>query len=432
MSGSKRRSLLGRDRKPRLGGRLYLAYCFACLGLTIVLVAAVVWEVYAPIEDAQLWRERLQPWESGVEALMGFSLCFETMFSLRSLGKTRPSPDRWRALDVMITGLAIFCGGILALIRLATGGDRPGAGATPCPRDTGAGLVDTSAWPAMNMSAREGGFLAKQMEGTTVWVVMVLERSYLPLLVLCFALKAFRTMHSMPPATLARKLSARKFPTVGIQFVPELPRQIVDPRKPCQGLARPVLTPEVVCRLREFLPCYLRFAEWELAYSPAVHGTSLNTFYRQQAGPNLIVIEDAQGGIFGAFVLSPWHITRGSYGKPESFVFVVRQGATVSSASHSEAAERDLEQDIGTYRQSMNLDEPTIDVFWANPGQGRVMQWSDKKMFGVGGALVVCDDFLHGSTSSCGTFGSGPLSPHGKDFVIRSLECWHIGTHDAV
>mmetsp|Transcript_67899 Transcript_67899/g.176383 ORF Transcript_67899/g.176383 Transcript_67899/m.176383 type:complete len:115 (+) Transcript_67899:377-721(+) len=69
-----------------------------------------------------------------------------------------------------------------------------------------------------------------------------------------------------------------------------------------------------------------------------------------------------------------------------------------------------------------------VDVFWAVPQQGRIIQWSDSKMLGFGDAVVIFDDFLRGSSGECEAFGSTPLSAAGLEFVIRDFECWQVGT----
>merc|ERR1712113_767576 len=86
-----------------------------------------------------------------------------------------------------------------------------------------------------------------------------------------------------------------------------------------------ILTAEERSEIMTHLPVWCRFRRWDLLYSPMLHGLSLQTFYRNQAGPNLIVVRDAKGHIFGGFCEEPWHICpRGYRGKGESFVFTAR------------------------------------------------------------------------------------------------------------
>eukprot|EP00811_Abedinium_folium_P036714 NODE_9398_length_1427_cov_4.226154.p1 GENE.NODE_9398_length_1427_cov_4.226154~~NODE_9398_length_1427_cov_4.226154.p1 ORF type:complete len:408 (+),score=148.20 NODE_9398_length_1427_cov_4.226154:183-1226(+) len=80
---------------------------------------------------------------------------------------------------------------------------------------------------------------------------------------------------------------------------------------------------------REFasnLPTALRWLPaWRLAYSPRVHGTSLQAFFRRMAheGPSLLLVQDSAGIVFGGFASMPWHIADRYYGTGESFVFRV-------------------------------------------------------------------------------------------------------------
>lgn len=344
-------------------GMCYFVYCLLCLVMTTTLLAVAAWEFFIPSEEASDWRRRLRPWEEAIEIIVGIALCIEISIVMYLLGwRQGLFLDRWRVLDAFVAGLTLFCGTFFLIRRLAGG----------------VGL---------------GPFL---------------DGVYLPMLGLRFALQPFRILST---ASMVVRASRLRQATV-IEMTPELPPKPVDPRKPCEGLTRSFLSTELVAQLRDFLPVHLRFDEWELAYSPGVHGTSLSTFYRQQSGPNIIAVQDVHGGIFGAFVLQPWRPTKGAYGMPESFVFVARQPAEKEQDDSSSA-------------------EPNLGIFWALQKAGQVVQWSNSKMFGVGHALTVHEDFLHGSTGDCNTFGSAPLSSAGGDFVIRGFECWRVGSGDA-
>eukprot|EP00971_Amphidinium_carterae_P002973 58256-Amphidinium_carterae.1 len=101
------------------------------------------------------------------------------------------------------------------------------------------------------------------------------------------------------------------------------------------------LSASAVSQIREQLPAHLRFKEWHLAYAPDVHGTSLRTFYRAQQGPNVLVVRDTGGAVFGGYAAESWRQADSSYGSTESFVFVVRGNTVVSApsaAAHDVAA----------------------------------------------------------------------------------------------
>merc|ERR1740123_1194255 len=92
-----------------------------------------------------------------------------------------------------------------------------------------------------------------------------------------------------------------------------------------------------------------------------------------------------------------------------------------------------------------------LKIFPATMLKGRVIQWSDLKMLGMGRALVVREDLLHGTSGACESFASPPLSSKMQtagtckavddsiplpaitsptadvDFVVHDFECWVIG-----
>lgn len=382
----------------------YLVYCLLCFSLTSALLVAAAWEAMAPSEEAH-WR-RLRPWEEAAEIVVGAALCAEISISVRKQGRRRFLRNPWRLVDTAVAGLTVLCGAFFLLRRVS---------------DAAIGDV-------------------------------LLEDIDVPVLAMRFALQPLRLL-----SAASMVVRAGQYRQAAVQ-VPDSPK-FTDPRRPCEGLVRPVLTPELVAELRELLPCYLRFADWELAYSPSVHGTSLSTFYRQQAGPNIIVIKDSSGGLFGAFVTAPWRPTAGSYGGPESFVFSAPHSSSVAAleaampeqnsaecvdiakgmdaqsipdtTNHAEPL-RDIAKgmDAQIIPDTTKPAEPLLEVSWAALGLGRILQWSDGRRFGVGRAFTVQEDFLHGSTDSCETFGSGALSPAGQELVIRDFECWRVGVVD--
>lgn len=386
----------------------YLVYCFTCLTLTLLLMILAVWEAAMPQDESRFWHRKLRPEEEAVEAFVGAAMCMETALMLHLVGRKHFLRDPWRVLDTIVAGLTFICG-IFFLFR------------------------------------------------RHIHEAEIVEEIDKPVLALRFALQPCRMVATGFMVARARKRTAPEDPE---------PLTPLDPRLPCEGLARPILSSDLALQVREMLPIHLRFSQWELVYSPAVHGTSLTTFYRQQEGPNVIVIRDAQGGIFGGFATNSWQPTNGSYGLPEAFVFTVRppdSGAKASvptavppvAAPQAPVASPDEAAGPEPLTPYSNMDdgplelptkavtpassssnsngaepEPLLDFFWAVPKVGRLIQWSDQKMLGLGYALTVHDDFLRGQSSECPTFCSRPLSLAGKEFVIRDFECWRVGVSD--
>lgn len=398
--GPQARSFRPRHRPSPSRTRCYVAYCVVCLAVTGALLVATLWEGWAPRSEAHWWRRRLRPWEEAGESFVGAALCAETLGPLRVLGVRLFLQDRWRLLDAAVAALTLLCGFFFLFRRVVH------------------------------------------------HVEDVVEDIDVPMLGMRFALQPIRILSTASMVVRAR----RRQMSQGI----ELPRAppVRDPRRP--AAVESALTPELASEIRELLPVTLRFLDWELIYCPSVHGTSLQTFYRQQVGPNILVVRDAHGGLFGGFAAEPWRPETGAYGfRGEAFVFVSRQLTNPiraappcpgqSPKSSTAGGEGDCfhaldgtpvpvddpdERQTSVARTASSgsvAPSPALDVFWAISQRGHAVQWSDSKMFGFGRAMVVCEDFLRGSSHNCEAFLSPPLSSAGDDFIIRSLECWHVG-----
>ncbi|KZV95774.1 TLD-domain-containing protein [Exidia glandulosa HHB12029] len=92
----------------------------------------------------------------------------------------------------------------------------------------------------------------------------------------------------------------------------------------------PVLSSAVASKIRPHLPPLSRLASsWTLLYSLDQHGISLSTLYKRCALPAdeetprqaLVVVRDADDGIFGAFIGEGVFQRRGYYGSGESFLW---------------------------------------------------------------------------------------------------------------
>jgi len=78
--------------------------------------------------------------------------------------------------------------------------------------------------------------------------------------------------------------------------------------------------------LRQNLPGYNKYADWELLYSTQAHGISFNTFQMKTADrvPTLIVIEDSNGYVFGGFCSEAWSKHTSYFGTGQSFLFTLK------------------------------------------------------------------------------------------------------------
>eukprot|EP00775_Hariotina_reticulata_P009710 gene9710-9869_t len=140
------------------------------------------------------------------------------------------------------------------------------------------------------------------------------------------------------------------------------------------------------------LPPRFQSRPWFLLYSTARHGISLTTLYRRAAGrsPSVLLVRDIAGYVFGAYCTEPWRPAPRFFGTGESFVFQLE----VRSA---------LKNDFFQYAQPESL---------AVGGLGAFAIWLDAEL-------------LHGSSGSCGTFGSPSLASR-EEFKVATVELWGL------
>jgi len=244
------------------------------------------------------------------------------------------------------------------------------------------------------------------------WGLLLLQRAFahmaekfmadvdLPLFTLRFILQPFRLLASL---SMVRRVTRMQKNTVDINF-DVLERAEINVQTSEDSR---IMTPELRSEVTTHLPVWCRFRPWDLLYSPHVHGTSMQTFFRHQAGPNLVVLRDAKGHIFGGFSEEPWRIApRGYRGTGESFVFTSRPLKDTRARGPS------ISSSIGFYHAT---GEPDSVLFWADSGT-----------FALSNALVIRDDFRCGSSEPCPAFGSPALTDDGLDFVISDFECWGL------
>lgn len=177
---------------------------------------------------------------------------------------------------------------------------------------------------------------------------------------------------------------------------------------------RPLLREAMAALLSDYLPVVLRVAgnvEWRLAYTPKVHGVSIQTFYRMLGtdATTVLIVRDSTGNVFGGFGTQPWTPggLHGFFGTGESFVFSF--GAAAAEESHLQ---------LRCYT-------------WCGHASNQFFQYADHEYFAMGGgaegrhALAIKDDFLHGFSHRSSTFENAPLSSQ-EEFVISDLEVWAL------
>lgn len=166
----------------------------------------------------------------------------------------------------------------------------------------------------------------------------------------------------------------------------------------------------------EGVPVRFHECDLQLVYSTNLHGMSLSTLYNrvQSSSPTIIALRDTKGRVFGCYAAVPWkaHATR-YYGTGESFVFSV-------------------------------LSDHTVDVYnWTRDRSNNFFQFTSGTFLAIGGgtgshfALWIDEDLLMGTTSSCATFSSPPLTnsrdsvdegpqEDGVEYQIVALEVWSL------
>ncbi|KAG7272243.1 hypothetical protein CRUP_001521 [Coryphaenoides rupestris] len=152
-------------------------------------------------------------------------------------------------------------------------------------------------------------------------------------------------------------------------------------------------------RLAAQMPARTQGYPWHLAYSTAVHGTSLKTLYRNMAGldnPVLLVIKDMQNKVFGAFSTEPFKVSDSCYGTGEMFLY-------------------SFGPDFKAYR-------------WTGENSYFVRGHLESLQIGGGAGSfgLWLDDNLHrGASYSCPTFHNQPLSTQ-QDFLVQNIEVWTL------
>ncbi|KAL7268857.1 oxidation resistance protein 1 [Rhizina undulata] len=170
--------------------------------------------------------------------------------------------------------------------------------------------------------------------------------------------------------------------------------------------------------IRLLLPARLQLHDtWILAYSLEQHGVSLATLYgRCKKGSFVLIVKDALGGVFGAFVNEALHPSGRYYGTGECFLWK----AMILPPSRGGASTADRTDRIR---------------FKAFPYSGinDYMILCDHSYLSIGGGdgkygLWLDDVFEKGVSSSCLTFGNERLSEEGEKFDIIGVELWKVGS----
>jgi len=170
---------------------------------------------------------------------------------------------------------------------------------------------------------------------------------------------------------------------------------------PPRLLNESLIITEEICskfpRICEAFPKGLQMKEWNLLYSTSKHGISLHTLYRrlqEKKGPTVLVVEDCNHFIFGAFLSEKIHVAKSYYGTGETFLFSV---------------------------------SPTVNVYkWTRKNTFFMICEEDSLAIGGGGTsfgLWLDESFDRGCSSPCDTFDN-PTMASEEQFQCYNLEVW--------
>eukprot|EP01022_Parablepharisma_sp_SALTPOND_P001097 TRINITY_DN105585_c2_g1_i1.p1 TRINITY_DN105585_c2_g1~~TRINITY_DN105585_c2_g1_i1.p1 ORF type:complete len:398 (-),score=20.93 TRINITY_DN105585_c2_g1_i1:3502-4695(-) len=182
------------------------------------------------------------------------------------------------------------------------------------------------------------------------------------------------------------------------------------PRESC------ILTENMKKLLGIKVPPLFKRKKWTLAFTINEDGVSMRTFYNnlEKYNPTILVIQDTNGDVFGAFASEQWHRSGHYYGTGESFLFKF-----------------DVVFIVGVYKQDA---KETLETYrWT--GTNDMILYSDDNKIAIGGGyysrndksnrstigLLICEDFLTGRTGRCETFDNELLS-RSEEFKIANFE----------
>ena len=162
-----------------------------------------------------------------------------------------------------------------------------------------------------------------------------------------------------------------------------------------------ILSDEQMKKLAQMVPARAQVCPWELLYSTATDGFSLNTMYRQTLDVDcdnlcLLVIKDSKDNIFGALLTTPPSMSlRKIKGTGETFLWTFTPTLKKFAASY----ENDYYHNFTT---------STIMVG-----------------YGKGTGLFLDDSLYNGRTTKCNTFNNDPLTTE-EHFTIKGVEVWSV------
>jgi len=188
--------------------------------------------------------------------------------------------------------------------------------------------------------------------------------------------------------------------------------------------------------LLQIRPC------WQLGYSMAVDGVSLRTMYRQvsEVGPCVLIVEDSNNCIFGAFLSEGLRPVNQCYGSHECFVFRYPRdvGGWLTEIYCQEPPRPEIRRSVVTDDDDSAVGDASV----ASEQYEALKKCQAFQQVASPSAAVFCDhtgivigidgpglfidqDLLRGVSWPSKAMRSPCLAGAGPDFVVRNLEVWH-------
>lgn len=161
-----------------------------------------------------------------------------------------------------------------------------------------------------------------------------------------------------------------------------------------------IMTDDHLRELVEALPLRLDGCPLHLVFGTEQHGFSLSKMYRNMHdidSPILLLIQDTDDHVFGAFLSTPFNIQEHFCGTGESFLFTFVGGFK----AYSWTGENSL------------FCRGCVENLWIGSGDGT---------FG----LYLDGDIYKGRTQHCKTYNNDPLTGGPEEFVVNRMEAWYF------
>jgi hypothetical protein len=290
---------------------------------------------------------------------------------------------------------------------------------------------------------------------------------------------ARRLSEDVPDTALGRALSVNlngsmTDPTLGVYRPPSVPKRRPSPFQPPpltpltlrgykNGMSNSskILSRAVAEEIRLLIPPRLQLCDhWDLTYSLEQNGSTLSTLYKLcetrkgRRGGFVVVVKDAAGGIFGAYLSDAPQPQAHYYGNGECFLWRAFQLPDLLDLSSLPPPPSDdtthLQRmtTVGAPKTMSSASLSSLDVpcgngtstpdrirFKAFPytGENDFTIFCQPHFLSVGGGdghygLWLDDNLAHGVSDTCPTFGNEALSDEGSKFDIIGVEIWYIGS----